>query len=94
MASLTSIIFLVIVSVYMLLQALHLITDDDIRIPPANFLQWLYVIKVIVDMLSLLKFSDYIIHPSIQVKLQLWKYSKVWKNLNDISIDELKKYRA
>ena len=91
MAALTSIIFLVIVSVYMLLQALHLITDDDVRIPPANYLQWLYVIKVIVDMLALLKFSDYIIHPSIQVKLELWKYSKMWKNLNDISIDELKK---
>ena len=90
-AALISIIFLVIVSVYMLLQALHLITDDDIRIPPAGYLQWLYVIKVIVDLLALLGFSEYIIHPSVQVKLQLWKYIKIWKKLNEITFEELKK---
>ena len=90
-AALISIIFLVIVSVYMLLQALHLITDDDIRIPPAVYLQWLYVIKVIVDLSALLGFSEYIIHPSIQVKLQLWKHIKTWKKLSDITFDELKK---
>ena len=90
-AALVSIIFLVIVSVYMLLQALHLITDDDIRIPPAGYLQWLYAIKVIIDLLALLRFSEYIIHPSIQVKLELWKYIKTWKKLNDITFDELKK---
>ena len=61
----------------MLLQALHLITDDDIRISPAGYLQWLYDIKVIVDLISLLGFSEYIIHPSFQVKLQLWKYIKI-----------------
>ena len=90
-ASLISIIFLVIVSVYMLLQALHLITDDDVRIPPAGYLQWLYAVKVIIDLLALLGFSEYIIHPSIQVKLQLWKYIKIWKKLNEITFEELKK---
>ena len=62
-AALVSMIFVVIVSVYMILQALHLVTDDDIRIPPAVYLQWLYMLKVIVDLYSLLCFSDYIIHP-------------------------------
>ena len=91
MASLVSIIFLVIVSVYMLLQALHLVTEEEDRIPSSLYLQWLYVIKVIVDLLALLGFSEYIIHPSVQVKLQLWKYIKVWKRLNDITFEELKK---
>lgn len=90
-AALVSIIFLVIVSVYMLLQALHLVTDDEIRIPPAVYLQWLYAIKVIVDLLALLGFSEYIIHPSVQVRLQLWKYIKIWKKLSDITFEELKK---
>lgn len=90
-AALASMIFVVIVSVYMILQALHLVTDDDIRIPPAGYLQWLYMIKIIVDLSALLCFSDYIIHPSIQVKLQLWKYVKVWKKLSDITFEELKK---
>ena len=90
-ASLISIIFLVIVSVYMLLQALHLVTEEEVRVPSATYLQWLYVIKVIVDLLALLGFSEYIIHPSVQVKLQLWKYIKVWKKLSDITFEELKK---
>jgi Co/Zn/Cd efflux system component len=90
-AALVSMIFVVIVSVYMILQALHLVTDDDIRIPPAVYLQWLYMLKVIVDLSSLLSFSDFIIHPSIQVKLQLWKFVKIWKNLNNITFEELKK---
>ena len=84
-------IFVVIVSVYMILQALHLVTDDDIRIPPAVYLQWLYMLKVIIDLSALLCFSDYIIHPSIQVKLQLWKFVKIWKKLNNITFEELKK---
>ena len=90
-AALISMVFVVIVSVYMILQALHLVTDDDIRIPPAVYLQWLYMLKVIIDLSALLCFSDYIIHPSIQVKLQLWKYIKVWKKLNNITFEELKK---
>ena len=90
-AALVSMIFVVIVSVYMILQALHLVTDDDIRIPPAVYLQWLYMLKVIIDLSALLCFSDYIIHPSIQVKLQLWKFVKIWKNLNNITFEELKK---
>ena len=90
-AALVSMIFVVIVSVYMILQALHLITDDDIRIPPAGYLQWLYMIKAIVDLSALLNFSDYIIHPSVQVKLQLWKFIKTWKKLNNITFEELKK---
>ena len=90
-AALVSMIFVVIVSVYMILQALHLVTDDDIRIPPAGYLQWLYMLKVIVDLAALLSFSDYIIHPSLQVRIQLWKYVKTWKKLNDITFEELKK---
>ena len=90
-AALVSMIFVVIVSVYMILQALHLVTDDDIRIPPAAYLQWLYMLKIIVDLSALLCFSDYILHPSLQVRIQLWKYIKIWKKLSDITLEELKK---
>ena len=90
-AALVSMIFVVIVSVYMILQALHLITDDDIRIPPAAYLQWLYMLKIIVDLSALLCFSDFILHPSLQVRIQLWKYIKIWKKLSDITLEELKK---
>ena len=89
-ASLTSIIFLVIVSVYMCLQSLHLLTEEHEIIPPVNFFKWFYVLKVIVDLIALMPFSDYILHPSIHVKLFLWKICKEWKNLNDISYSQLK----
>ena len=64
-ASLTSIIFLVIVSVYMCLQSLHLITEDHMHHVPISFFNFIYVIKVIVDIIALMPFSDYILHPSI-----------------------------
>ena len=90
-AALTSIIFLVIVSVYMLLQSLHFLTEEHVLIPPKTFLEWLYIIKVIVDMISLFIFSDYILHPELQIKLYLWKFSKEWKPLKEVSLDKLKK---
>ena len=90
-AALSSIIFLVIVSVYMLLQALHLITEDNIKIPPIKFLEWLSVLKVIINMIALFIFSDYILHPELQIKLYLWKFSKEWKPLKEVSLDKLKK---
>ena len=90
-AALTSIIFLVIVSVYMLLQSLHFLTEEHVLIPPKIFLEWLYIIKVIVDMISLFIFSDYILHPELQIKIYLWKFFKEWKPLNEVSFDKLKK---
>jgi Co/Zn/Cd efflux system component len=75
----------------MLLQALHLITEDNIKIPPIKFLEWLSVLKVIINMIALFIFSDYILHPELQIKLYLWKFSKEWKPLNEVSIEKLKK---
>ena len=89
-ASLTSIIFLVIVSVYMCLQSLHLITEDHMHHVPISFFNFIYVIKVIVDIIALMPFSDYILHPSIQIKINLWKICKEWKDLNEISFTQLK----
>ena len=90
-SALINIIFLVIVSVYMLLHALHLVVDEDVHIPSAGYLQSLNVIKVIVDLLAILGFSKFIIHPSLQIKFQIWKYIKIWKKLKDITFEELKK---
>ena len=79
-AALTSIIFLVIVSVYMLLQGLHFLTEDHVMIPPITFLEWLYIIKVIFDMIALFIFSDYILHPELQIKIYI--YGNFLKNGN------------
>ena len=95
-AALSNIIFLVIVSLYMLLESLHLITeshehfDSDDDSENIFFLQWVHIIKIIVDLISLLFFSDYILHPEIQIKLLLFKYCKEWKNLDQINYDQLK----
>lgn len=83
-------IFLVIVSVYMLLQSLHLITEDEDLDLPITFFKWLYVIKAIIDITALMYLSDYITHPMFQVKLFLWKKIKEWKQLNEISMSQLK----
>lgn len=89
-ASLIGMIFLVIVSIYMCLQSLHLITEDHLHYIPIKFFNFIYVIKVIVDIASLMPFSDNILHPSIQIKLYLWKVCKEWKDLNEITYSQLK----
>lgn len=89
-SALASGIFLSIVSVYMCLQALHLITEEHEIDPPIKFLRFLYVIKIIISICSIMPLSDYILHPSLQIKLFLWKKYKEWKDLNEITFNQLK----
>jgi Co/Zn/Cd efflux system component len=105
-AALSNCVFLIIVSMYMVLQALHMVTEPDENHDdssahshqPINqeeqdtisFFKNFFIVKVIIDVIGVLVFSDYIVHPSVQIKLLLWKKHRVWKELKDLSIENLK----
>jgi Co/Zn/Cd efflux system component len=104
-SALSNIIFLLIVSMYMCLQALHIITETNDGDMPEhshhadhegdekgtiNFFKNFFIFKIVVDVVIILNLSDYILHPSIQIKLFLWKKSHSWKNLDEFDLDNLK----
>jgi Co/Zn/Cd efflux system component len=107
-ASLSNCVFLIIVSLYMCLQALHMVTEpnedhddqsqhslvDKEEHETINFLKNFFVFKVIVNVIAILIFADYIVHPSIQIKLLLWKNHRQWKSLSSLSLDNLKESRS
>lgn len=102
MAALSNCVFLIIVSLYMCLEALHVITEpeEDTHHQVENeekdtiaFLKNFFVVKVILDVVGVLVFSDYIVHPSIQIKLHLWKKHRQWKNLADMNVENLRDCR-
>lgn len=101
--ALSNIVFLVIVSLNMCIQALHIATESSEHIhidldekdsileseDQIIFLKNFYVVKIIIHVIGLLQFSDYILHPTLQIKLSLWKFSKKWKNIESLDYDEL-----
>ena len=104
-AALSNTIFLIIVSMYMCLQALHIVTEthdgelsdhahDSDEAGTVYFFKNFYIFKIIVDVLVILNLSDYILHPSIQLKLLLWKKNHSWKNLNEFDLDNLKESKS
>jgi Co/Zn/Cd efflux system component len=106
-AALSNIIFLIIVSMYMCLQALHIVTEtddgdmpehshnghDDDEAGTIKFFNYFFIFKIVVDAVIILNLSDYILHPSIQIKLLLWKRSHSWKSLGEFDIENLKECR-
>ena len=90
LSALTINIFLLIVSFYMLLQALHIITDHHEINPPKHFFKHLYLFKSIIDFFPLLILNEYIFHIESRIKLHLWrkpnnliecsKLIKIWNN--------------
>ncbi len=66
-------IFLMIVSIYMLLQALHIVTDKHEINPPKIFFKNLYVLKIIIDILPLIFLFKYILHIETRIKFFLWR---------------------
>lgn len=106
-SALSNLIFLIIVSMYMCLQALHIVTETDDGDTTAHshhgsieeeeetikFFNYFYIFKIVVDAVIILNLSDYILHPSIQIKLLLWKRSHSWKNLNEFDLENLKESR-
>jgi Co/Zn/Cd efflux system component len=104
-AALSNTIFLIIVSMYMCLQALHIVTEtdegensdyghDSDEAGTIYFFKNFYIFKIIVDVLVILNLSDYILHPSIKLKLLLWKKNHSWKNLNEFDLDNLKESKS
>ena len=90
-SALSSTIFLVIVSVHMILQSLHIITEEHEHLVPIKFTKFFYIFKSIINIISLMILSDYILHPSIQIRLSLWKICKTWNKLDEYSFDQIKK---
>jgi Co/Zn/Cd efflux system component len=60
------------------------------KIMPVNFLRTFGVFKIMLDTSFLILFSDYLMHPSIQIKLQLWKKYRCWKRFEDLKTVDLK----
>jgi Co/Zn/Cd efflux system component len=94
-AAISNCVFLTMVSLHMCIQSLHLLTEKDEHSEhddnaTINFIDSFNIVKIIINLIALLRFSDYLIHPSIQIKILLWKKYKEWKNIEKYTIDELK----
>lgn len=100
MSALSNSVFLLIVSLYRILESLHSLSErnehaqqikeSDVKIIPLNFLRTFGVFKIMLDTSFLILFSDYLMHPSIQIKLQLWKKYRCWKRFEDLKTVDLK----
>jgi len=100
MSALSNTVFLLIVSLYRILESLHSLSESnehiqegnlsDMKIMPVNFLRTFGVFKIMLDTSFLILFSDYLMHPSIQIKLQLWKKYRCWKRFEDLKTVDLK----
>jgi len=103
LAALSNLVFLMIVSIIMFISSLHLMTEDnqkdqlhssnefgqDQEQYTISVFKFFYLIKVILDISALMAFGDYIIHPILQIKINLMKKYKKWiKDLNELSLDE------
>lgn len=99
--ALSNCVLLVIIAMYMTLNALHMITEDDKELHHnvnhlieesqllrfnSNFL----IIKIVIDVFFLLTFSEYIIHPSFSIKLALRKHLNSWKSFSEVEFKQLK----
>jgi Co/Zn/Cd efflux system component len=88
LSAMANLVFLVITSLHMCIQALHLITEkheheveEDTQ--TVSFLNNFFMIKIVLNLLVLLKFADYLIHPSIQIKMLIWKKYRRWSSTFD-----------
>jgi Co/Zn/Cd efflux system component len=89
LSALSNLVFLVIVSLHMCIQALHLITEiheheEQEDTDTVSFLSNFFMIKIVLNVVILLKFSDYLIHPSVQIKMMIWKKYRTWRSVFDI----------
>jgi Co/Zn/Cd efflux system component len=86
LSALSNLVFLVIVSLHMCIQALHLMTEiheheEQEDTSTVYFLSNFFMVKLVLNAIFLLKFSDYIVHPSIQIKMMIWKKYRIWKGV-------------
>jgi Co/Zn/Cd efflux system component len=100
MAALANVVFLVIVGLYRILESLHSMGEGEelmsegnsmnSKVILSNFIRTFGVVKIMIDTSFLIFFSDYLIHPSLQIKLQLRKKYKAWKNFEELSLKDIK----
>lgn len=96
-AALTNCILLIIVAMYMALNSLHMLTDtpSDSKEHYENeqtllsFFSNFMVVKILFGTFYLLSFSDYIVHPSLMIKIKLQRTYKEWKAFNKINSKQL-----
>jgi len=87
---------------YMFLQALHMITEDDHHeaeinneeVETISFFKNFFILKVIINVVGVLVFSDYIVHPSVQIKLLIWKKHRQWKQLKELTVENFQECRS
>lgn len=91
-ASLASVVSLLILSAHMCIHSLHLVTEEEhhIEIIRKEFMNLFYIIKIGVNLIVLIVFYDYAIHPSHILKFKIWKKSKQWKKIDEVSFLQLK----
>lgn len=91
-SSLASVVSLLILSAHMCIHSLHLVTEEGHHIHKLRktFLNWFYFIKIGINVIVLVLFYDYMIHPSHLLKYKIWKNSKQWKKMDEVSFIEIK----
>ena len=91
-ASLASVVSLLILSAHMCIHSIHLVTEEEHHIEKIRkeFMNIFYIIKIGVNVIVLIVFYDCAIHPSHILKFKMWKESKQWKKMEDVSFHELK----
>lgn len=100
-AALCNSIMITIISLYMMLNSLHMITEeeefdydsvknkaDEVNIMH-NFNFVFLTIKIIMNILILTSFSEFVIPQNFNIKFQLKKKYNEWRNLNDINYEDL-----
>lgn len=100
-AALCNSIMITIISLYMMLNSLHMITEEEefdydsvknkaneVNIMH-NFNFVFLTIKIIMNILILTSFSEFVIPQNFNIKFQLKKKYNEWRNLNDINYEDL-----
>jgi Co/Zn/Cd efflux system component len=103
-AAFINLIFLIIISFIMFISSFHLITKNsdsenlhssnvignNNEIMTINTFKFFFLIKLFINLACLNCFSDYVLHPILQIKIYVMKkYGKWLKTFNDISDSEL-----
>lgn len=100
-AALCNSVMITIISLYMMLNSLHMITEeeefdyDSVRKKENevnimhNFNFIFFTIKIIMNVLIMMSFSDFVLSPNLNIKLQLRQKYKEWKNLSNLNYEDL-----
>ncbi len=89
----------------MCLQALHMVTEpiegelhseNKINIQEfetISFFKNFFLVKALINLAVIIVYSDYLMHPSVQIRLHLWKKFRSWVKLDMIELENFKECR-